>query len=584
MRVTLIIYCRGAHIILERKGIMTQKISPANVAAFFTIIAGFFMVMLDATIVNITLPVMVNYFNTSMTTISWVVNGYNIAFAVLLLTASRIADQFGRKRLFIIGVLCFTVTSLFAGVSRSVELLIFFRVLQGMAGALLVPVSMPLIINLFPQSRRGLIIGIWGGVAGFAAASGPALGGIIGQYLTWQWIFYINIPIGLTVAALIPFLVKESYDPTAGKSIDMPGMVSLSVATFCVTLAFIQANDKGWHSTYILSLFAVSAVCFVIFYLLEKKSREPMLPMSLFSNPYFCTTNISLLIFGAAMMCSVFFTAFFLTQVKEFSQFKSGLVITAYPLVVMVCSAISGSLSDRFGNRIFAVTGAILTCMATWLMGDMNAGTSLFDIIWRLGFAGGALGLVFPTIVTASVNATPPEKIGIAAAVGTVWRTFGATLGVALLVASLTHFAEREIDRARIEATDVISASNVFTQEVKDSLVTRLKAPRTAEHTRLPSTADLTGIFEKRRDEAIKKAPAMIKPAVKKIYEKQIAEVTRLYVPVRKMFLGHIAAAFSITYRLSAMVLLVGIIFAFFCEPAGKKRRTKAVAPGQPPI
>src|SRR5512133_840819 len=169
-----------------------MPVKAVGFVAFFTIVIGFFMVMLDSTIVNVSLPVMIRYFKTDMSTISWVVNAYNLAFSVLLLTGSRIADQFGRKKVFMIGIFFFTLTSLLSGISASVEMLIFYRALQGLAGALIVPVSMPLIIDIFPVSKRGMIIGIWGAIAGLASASGPALGGIIGEYLNWQWIFYIN--------------------------------------------------------------------------------------------------------------------------------------------------------------------------------------------------------------------------------------------------------------------------------------------------------------------------------------------------------------------------------------------------------
>jgi EmrB/QacA subfamily drug resistance transporter len=550
----------------------SEKIKLKNFIAFFSIIIGFFMVMLDSTIVNITLPVMIRFFKSDMETISWVVNGYNLAFAVLLLTGSRLADQFGRKKIFLIGIIFFTITSLLAALSPTVEALIFFRVLQGLSGALLVPVSMPLIIDLFPSSKSGLIIGVWGGVAGIAAASGPALGGIIGEYLNWQWIFFINVPIGIVAIVLIPMLVKESFDPTASRKIDWLGMILLTASMFSITLGLIQANDKGWGSLYIITLFTISILCFITFYFTEKKTSDPMLPMTLFKNVYFCTTNISLMILGAALMCGVFFTAFFLTQVKEFSQLKAGLIITAYPLSTIFFSALSGSFADRLGYRFFAFPGSILICISVYCMSGLNAESTITDIIIRLVFCGTAIGLTFPPIITASIRATPPEKIGMSSAVGNVSRTLGAILGVALLVTAVTHFAQKRIVTAQLDASKIIMSSPVFVKEVKETLAGNLTKTKLSKDSPLPTEQEIRRQFELRRDEAVKKAPSMMKGAVKKVYEKQIVEMSRVYCLVKRTFLNQIATAFSLTYKLSALVLFIGVVAAFFCEPFRKKK------------
>lgn len=549
-----------------------KSLKTVDFLAFFTIVIGFFMVMLDSTIVNVSLPVMIRYFKTDMSTISWVVNAYNLAFSVLLLTGSRIADQFGRKKVFMIGIFFFTLTSLLSGISTSVEMLIFYRVLQGLAGALIVPVSMPLIIEIFPVSKRGMVIGIWGAVAGLASASGPALGGIIGEYLNWQWIFYINIPIGASALLIIPFVVKESFDPTADRRIDWAGMITMSIAMFSVVLGLIQANDYGWGSPYILALFVIATLFFALFFFIEKRSNAPMFPVGLFKNFYFCTTNISLVILGIGSMCGVFFTAFYLTQVKEFSQVKAGIVITAYPMLLIVTSAITGLLSDKIGNRMFAFSGAILNCIAIYCMFGLNADSTLTDIIWRLAFCGCAIGFAFPSIVNASVKATPSDKIGMSSAVGNVSRTLGATLGVALLVTTVTHFAEKEVEIARVHASEMIMSDTVLTKDVKDTVVAKLTSAKFSKDSKLPTEEDILKIFEARRDLAVKKAPDIMKPAMKKVYEKQIAEMSIVYRAIKKTFMDHVANAFSVTYKWSGIVLLIGIVFSFFCEPFRRKQ------------
>ncbi|HEX2959252.1 MAG TPA: MFS transporter [Chitinispirillaceae bacterium] len=544
-----------------------------TVIAFISVITGFFMVMLDSTIVNITLPVMVRHFRTDMETISWVMNAYNLAFAILLLTGSRLADQFGRKKVFLIGVISFTFASILCGLSTSVEMLIFFRVLQGLSGSLLVPVSLPLVINLFPESKGGTVIGIWAGIAGIAAASGPALGGIISEFFTWQWVFFINGPIGVVAVVMVSLLIKESFDPTASKKIDFLGILFLTIAMFTVTLALIQSNEKGWSSFYILSLFITSLISTIAFIATEIKVQEPMLPMNLFANFNFCIAVLSIAMLGAALMCGVFLTSFFLTTVLGYSQLKAGLVITAYPAVSVLFSAISGILSDRFGYRWFAVSGAVLVCISLHLMGGLNIHSSINDVIVRLLVTGAAFGLAMPPLVTASMSASPKDKIGMASAVGNVTRTLGAILGVALLIMGVTHYSEQNVPKAQSEAVNTIMSSPVFMKEVKDTLVQKLTGTKFSSKSKLPTEKDIVSQFEKRRDEAVSKAPNMMKSAVEKIYEKQIKEVSRVYNLIKEMFIIQVSNSFSMTFKISSVVLLLLVVSSLFIEPFGKNRK-----------
>jgi EmrB/QacA subfamily drug resistance transporter len=551
----------------------TRQLKLRSVIAFISVITGFFMVMLDSTIVNITLPVMVHYFHTEMETISWVMNGYNLAFAVLLLTGSRLADQFGRKKIFLIGVISFTITSILCALSTSVEMLIFFRALQGLSGSLLVPVSLPLVVNLFPESKGGTVIGIWAGVAGIAAASGPALGGIISQFLSWQWVFFINGPIGVIAVIMVSMLIKESFDPTASKKIDWLGIVLLTISMFTVTLALIQSNDIGWGSPYILTLFIASLICGAAFIATETRVQAPMLPMSLFSNFNFSISVLSIAMLGAALMCGVFLTSFFLTTVLGYSQLKAGLVITVYPAVSVLFSAISGISSDRLGCRWFAVTGAIFVCLSLHFMGDLNTHSSMNDVIIRLILTGAAFGLAMPPLVTASMKASPKNKIGMASAVGNVTRTLGAILGVALLIMAVTHFSEQKIPVAQSDALKLISSSTVFTSEVKDTLTQNLTRSKFNNNSKLPSEKDIVKQFEMRRDLAVKKAPSMMKPAVIKIYDKQIKEMSRVYGLIKEVFLTQISSSFSMTFRISSFVLILLVVLSIFIEPFGANRK-----------
>jgi hypothetical protein len=276
---------------------------------------------------------------------------------------------------------------------------------------------------------------------------------------------------------------------------------------------------------------------------------------------------------GAALMCGVFLTSFFLTTVLGYGQLKAGLVITVYPAVSVLFSAISGISSDRLGCRWFAVAGAILVCISLHFMGDMNVHSTMMDIIIRLIITGAAFGLAMPPLVTASMKASPRNKIGMASAVGNVTRTLGAILGVALLIMAVRHFSEQKIPVAQKDAVKLISESTVFTSEVKDTLIQSLTRSKFNNDSKLPSEKDIICQFEKRRDLAVNKAPDMMKPAVNKIYEKQIKEMSRVYCLVKELFLSQISSSFSMTFRISSMVLILLVVSSLFIEPFGANRK-----------
>lgn len=318
-----------------------------QIISFVAIILGFFMALLDTTVVNITLPKMTEYFNTDMAHISWVVNAYNLATAVILITASRLGDQFGRKKLFIAGVFLFTISSLLCGISNSLEVLILFRALQGLAAAFVVTIAAPLSIEIFPPEKRRTIMALWGAFAGLAAASGPSIGGIVSQFFNWRYIFFINVPIGCICILLTMKFIKESYDPTASKSIDFGGIITISIAMFCLTFALMKANEKGWTSSFSISFFAASAIALILFVIIELKVKEPMVPLSLFKSVPFTNGSITLFLLGLGMMSGTYLLSFFLIQVKGLNQLSAGLIISTMSLTSMLFSILATILTKK---------------------------------------------------------------------------------------------------------------------------------------------------------------------------------------------------------------------------------------------
>lgn len=544
-----------------------------NYFAFLTLMLAFFMAMLDTTIVNVSLPAITAYFNTDVKTISWVANGYNLAFAVLLLTASRLADQFGRRKVFAIGLFCFTVTSFLSGISPDADWLIFFRVLQGLSAAAMVPVTMPLVIELFPVKKSGAVVGAWAAIAGLAAASGPALGGIITDKLMWQWIFFINIPIGIVAMIFTFLLVKESLDTKASHKIDWLGMITITTAIFPMTYGLIQANDWGWTSPRIISLFFLSAISIALFAIIESKNREPMLPLWLMKNPFFSFSSATLFMLGMGLMNGVFFLAFFLTQVMGLTELKAGIIITVFPLTSTIFSAIAGLLSDKMGSRFFAVMGMTIVSISVYLCSGLNPHSSLMDIIWRLMLSGCGIGMAMAPVVGAMVKAVPFDKIGIASGVGNMTRTIGTVLGVAIIVTLFTHRVDKELISARTEAIKMVTANTVFKDQVKSIINDRLNKVSFASAQKLPTVSETLRLIDEKKTRSMEGVPTFLQPSIADLFEKQKKEIVSLYPKINMLFKEHVAKAFSYTFMANSFILILGIVLAFFCEPFGKQKQ-----------
>lgn len=435
--------------------------------AFGAIVLGFFMALLDTTIVNVALPDMTAYFGASMGAVSWVANGYNLAFAVFLITASRLADQFGRKRLFILGVVLFVVFSVSAGFAGSLRLLIVFRVLQGLAAAIVVPVTIPLAMELFPPRMHGTIIGLWGAIAGLAAASGPALGGLLTASTGWQAVFHVNVPIGAACVILSLLLLKESRDPTAGRRLDWAGMLLLSGAMFALAYALIQSNEWGWGSARVTGLLGASLLLSAGFVAVEKRLREPMLPLWLFRIPVFNWANVTLLIIGAGVMVPSYLMSYFLTGLMGKTVLQAGLIISAMPLASMVASAVIGPLSSRYGSRYFTAGGMVVLALSVYSFGSLTPASELTAIVLRLAASGVGIGLSMAPVMGAVVRNVPQDKVGMASGVTNMTKALGSVLGVALLVTVLSGASTHAIQEAREDVGLWIGQEQALTPEVR---------------------------------------------------------------------------------------------------------------------
>ncbi|MBW9154518.1 MFS transporter [Clostridium estertheticum] len=536
-----------------------------QIISFVAIILGFFMALLDTTIVNITLPKMTEYFNTTMAHISWVVNAYNLAFAAIVLTASRLSDQFGRKKLFITGVFLFTISSLLCGISNSLEVLILFRALQGLSAAFVVTIAMPLSAEIFPPEKRRTIMALWGAFAGLAAASGPSIGGIVTQFFNWRYIFFINVPIGCICILLTMKFIKESYDSTASKNIDFRGIITISTAMFCLTFALMKANEKGWTSSFILSLFAVSAIVLIIFVIIELKVKEPLLPLSLFKSVQFTNGSISLFLLGLGMMSGTYLLSFFLIQVKGLNQLSAGLIISTMSLTSMLFSILAAILTKKLGSRLISASGILLLCVSCYLNSSLTQNSSNIDIILRLIVAGAGTGLSMATLIGSIMANVPVDKIGIASGISNMTRTLGTVLGVALVLTIFTSNMTTQISDAKDSAVQTIQNDTVFDNKTKLQMISSIKTGSDKS----VSLSERLNTIDKKETDVLASAPVMAENKIKESFEAQKKETKKIVPVIQDTFLTYTVKAFSFTFKMSAVILLPGILFALFSD---KKR------------
>jgi EmrB/QacA subfamily drug resistance transporter len=535
-----------------------------QIISFVAIILGFFMALLDTTVVNITLPKMTQYFNTTMAHISWVVNAYNLAFAAIILTASRLADQFGRKKLFIVGVFLFTISSLLSGISNSLEVLILLRALQGLSAAFVVPVAMPLSAEIFPPEKRGTIMALWGAFAGLAAASGPSIGGIVTQFFNWRYIFFINVPIGCICILLTMKFIKESYDPTASKSIDFGGIITISIAMFCLTFALMKANEKGWTSNFIMTLFAASAIALILFVIIELKVKEPMLPLSLFKFVQFTNGSISLFLLGLGMMSGSYFLSFFLTQVKGLNELSAGLIISTMSLSSMFFSILAAILTKKLGGRFLSALGILLLCVSCYLNSYLTQNSSNIDVILRLIVAGAGTGFSMATLMSSTIANVPVDKIGIASGINNMTRTLGTVLGVALFLTIFTSNLTTQISDAKDSVAQTIQNDTVFDNKTKLKMISSIKAGSDKN----VSLSEILKTIDKKETAVLASSPAMAKNKIKESFEAQKKETKKIVPNIQDTFLTYTVKAFSFTFKMSAIILLPGILFALFSDKA----------------
>jgi EmrB/QacA subfamily drug resistance transporter len=393
---------------------------------------AFFMVSLDSLVVITALPAIQRDLGSTMATLEWSVNAYTLAFAAGIITAAALGDRIGRRRVFAIGLGAFTAASAACALAPTVELLIAARTVQGIGAALVMPLSLTILTAAFPPERRGAIVGIWGGIAGVAVASGPLVGGAVTQGLDWHWIFWLNVPIGIVAGFFARTRLVESFG--APTRIDIPAVGLVTGGAVAVIWGLVRAGELGWTSGEVAIAIVLGLLLLAGFVVWEARAADPMLPLRLFRNPGFGAAAGTSFLTSAALISAAFMAAQFFQFVQGRSPFETGLSILPWTGTPIVVSPLAGALSDRLGRRPIMALGLTMQGVGLgWLAAASTVGVGYSSLVVPLIVAGVGVSMALPTTATAVMSAVAPGDMGKAAGVNSTLQRFGAAFGIAVV-------------------------------------------------------------------------------------------------------------------------------------------------------
>jgi EmrB/QacA subfamily drug resistance transporter len=394
---------------------------------------GLFMIMLDNTVVNVALPSIRRDLGISVSELEWVVNAYALTFGVLLLSGGKLADLLGRRTIFIAGLVIFTSASLWCGLAGGAASLIAARTVQGVGAALMNPATLSIITATFPPRQRGAAIGIWAGVSALALAIGPLVGGLLTERISWSWIFFINIPVGVLAIVAARAFIDESKDTSREQRLDLPGLLTSGIGLFALTYGLIETNTHAWGSARVLGLLAIAVVSLTAFVVIEMRGRVPMLDLSLFRNPTFTGANTVMGLVGLAMFGIFFFNSLYLQNVLGYSAIKTGATFLPMTLLIILIAPVAGRISDRIGPRWPMGVGMTLLTGSLLLFGTLDEHSTFWNIVPGLLVGGVGMAITMAPTTAAAMSSVPVDKAGVGSAVINSMRQVGGSLGIAIM-------------------------------------------------------------------------------------------------------------------------------------------------------
>ena len=547
-----------------------------KVLAFISLAIACFLTVLDSTIVNVSLPSMADYFKTDITGISWVSTAYLIPFSALLINFSKIADIYGRKKLFLIGLLVFGSSSVLCGLSTSLSMIIIFRIMQGIGAAILAPLSIPLGIELFGKdsmSKLGIIIGM---TISIAAASGPVVGGILNEAFGFKAIFYVNVPFILISIILGTKHLRECYDRTIEKKIDYIGSILLAYGIGALTFLLVKGSSYGWGSTKIITLIATSVISIIAFLIYEVKSKNPMIEFKLFKIKSF-TSSITIIgvIFFAYMPISYLMNFYLETQLG-YSVLKSGMILGIVSGVSFIMSPIFGIISQKYGARIISLLAIIFVSLGDLMFVFMNTSNNIMIIYSSFIIVGLGVGATSP-LYKSAFDEISKDKNGIASGILNSFRQLTACLAIALVSTLSSSYSAQAIDNSKSRIIDIVNNNTVLEEQVKSTITDKIKTSDTSKN--ISFSKDMVDkLIKEKEDTVLASVPDNAKPAIIENFNVQTKEIYNVLDEANVIKNDESIKVYNKCFLITAIIAILGLIAVPFnkkYEPKLSKAKPK---------
>ncbi|GFZ29792.1 hypothetical protein CSC2_03180 [Clostridium zeae] len=537
-----------------------------KVLAFISLAIACFLTVLDATIVNVSLPSMATYFNTDIVGISWVSTAYLIPFSALLINFSKIADIFGRKKLFILGLFIFGFSSILCGLSTSLIMMIIFRVMQGVGAAILTPLAIPLGIEIFGKNAMSKLAIIIGMIISISAASGPVAGGLLNEVFGFKSIFYVNTPFIIVSLLLGIRYLKECFDVTIERKIDFIGSVLLAYGIGALTFLLVKGNDYGWGSIKILILAITSSITIISFLIYESRAKNPMIEFKLFRTKTFTSSIVVISVIFFAYMPISYLMNFYLENQLGYSVLKAGLILGIVSGISFFMSPIFGIISKKFGARVTSMFAILFVSLGDLMFVFMNNTNNMKIIYSSFILVGLGIGATSP-LYQSAFEEISKDKNGMASGILNSLRQLTACLAIALVSTLSSHYTTEAIDTTKTRIIEIVNKNVILEPEVKSTIINKITVADASKN--ITFSKDMADkLIEAKKNVVLSTAPTTMKSAINENFNKQAEEIHNIIDEAATIKNDETNKVYNKCFLITAIIAFFGLI----AVPFNKKR------------